>query len=150
MAHPARTSEPSASHKPTSRDLSMLDCPRWNPRLPKSRDLSTVDGFFPRRTPVARVEFPFPTGSSRLWKLRLLRPVQSTFGLRNPERTRVLKRTEQSNDQSNRHLGSLSDDGRQGNQRPIRANGRSRPASQKSPVVMFGYAYSARLLLLAG
>jgi hypothetical protein len=83
--------------------------------------------------------FPLPIGSSRCGSCskRLLRPVQSTFGLRKPERTRVLKRTELSNDQSHRHLGLLSDGGRQGNQRAIRANGRSRLASQKSPVVMF-------------
>jgi len=52
------------SKRPLAGNPSTLaDCPKT------SRDLSPAHGFFRRRTPAARVECPFPTGSARLRKL---------------------------------------------------------------------------------
>jgi hypothetical protein len=78
------------SKRPLAGNPSTLaDCPKT------SRDLSSAHGFFRRRTPVARVECPFPTGSARLGKLfkKASMPRSSTpLGPEAPERTGVLKR----------------------------------------------------------
>ena len=78
------------SKRPLAGNPSTLaDCPKT------SRDLSSAHGFFRRRTPVARVECPFPTGSARLRKLlkKTSMPRSSPpLGPEAPERTGVLKR----------------------------------------------------------